>query len=310
MLRAARSRPASASTLDDRSEKVNLKIREAQLQKIPYMLVVGDREAAERRRVGAQPQARRPGRQARRGFPGRHPEAHRFQGARRVGPDGPHTGAAARDPGGIAGLLRADGLRRAPLPGGAAAGSSQRRVPISVLKPLAGADEGLEENLRSFFEQDYPDFEMLFAVRDAERPGRRAWSRDCAASTRDVPRAADRDRRAALPQRQGLQPGPHAGRGAPRPAGDERQRHPRDAGHAARDRRGVPGPAAGRWPPVPTGRFRAASFWSTLEAIGMNTEFLGGVLVARIVEGMKFAVGPTIVARQRGAARASAASTG
>lgn len=31
--------------LDDRSEKVNLKIREAQLQKIPYMLVIGDREA-------------------------------------------------------------------------------------------------------------------------------------------------------------------------------------------------------------------------------------------------------------------------
>ena len=31
--------------LDDRSEKVNLKIREAQLQKVPYMLVVGDREA-------------------------------------------------------------------------------------------------------------------------------------------------------------------------------------------------------------------------------------------------------------------------
>jgi threonyl-tRNA synthetase len=30
--------------LDDRSEKVNLKIREAQLMKIPYMLVVGDRE--------------------------------------------------------------------------------------------------------------------------------------------------------------------------------------------------------------------------------------------------------------------------
>jgi threonyl-tRNA synthetase len=32
-------------TLDDRSEKVNLKIREAQLQKVPYMLVIGDREA-------------------------------------------------------------------------------------------------------------------------------------------------------------------------------------------------------------------------------------------------------------------------
>jgi threonyl-tRNA synthetase len=32
------------ATIDERSEKVNLKIREAQLQKIPYMLVVGDRE--------------------------------------------------------------------------------------------------------------------------------------------------------------------------------------------------------------------------------------------------------------------------
>jgi threonyl-tRNA synthetase len=33
------------ANLDDRSEKVNLKIREAQLQKVPYMVVVGDREA-------------------------------------------------------------------------------------------------------------------------------------------------------------------------------------------------------------------------------------------------------------------------
>jgi threonyl-tRNA synthetase len=32
-------------TVDDRSEKVNLKILQAQQQKIPYMLVVGGREA-------------------------------------------------------------------------------------------------------------------------------------------------------------------------------------------------------------------------------------------------------------------------
>jgi threonyl-tRNA synthetase len=33
--------------LDARQEKINYKIREAQLQKVPYMLVIGDREAAD-----------------------------------------------------------------------------------------------------------------------------------------------------------------------------------------------------------------------------------------------------------------------
>jgi threonyl-tRNA synthetase len=43
---AAKLRAAGIRTdVDARSEKVNLKIREAQLQKVPYMLVVGDREA-------------------------------------------------------------------------------------------------------------------------------------------------------------------------------------------------------------------------------------------------------------------------
>ncbi len=36
------------AVLDERPEKVNYKIREAQLQKVPYMLVIGDREAADR----------------------------------------------------------------------------------------------------------------------------------------------------------------------------------------------------------------------------------------------------------------------
>jgi threonyl-tRNA synthetase len=33
--------------VDERQEKIGFKIREAQLQKIPYMLVVGDKEAAD-----------------------------------------------------------------------------------------------------------------------------------------------------------------------------------------------------------------------------------------------------------------------
>src|SRR5262249_49384553 len=37
-----------------------------------------------------------------------------------------------------------------------------------------------------------------------------------------------------------------------------------------------------------------------------NTEFLGGILVARMLEGMKFAVGPTIAARRRTLSRIGA----
>src|SRR5713226_9467208 len=42
--------------------------------------------------------------------------------------------------------------------------------PVSILKPLSGLDDNLESNLRTFFEQDYPAFEILFAVRDAGDP--------------------------------------------------------------------------------------------------------------------------------------------
>src|SRR5271163_916727 len=45
--------------------------------------------------------------------------------------------------------------------------ADSQAAPISVLKPLSGVDEGLEANLCSFFEQDFLEFEILFAVRTA-----------------------------------------------------------------------------------------------------------------------------------------------
>jgi ceramide glucosyltransferase len=39
-------------------------------------------------------------------------------------------------------------------------------------------------------------------------------------------------------------------------------------------------------------------FWSILDAVGMSVEMTAGVLVANLVEGMKFGLGPTIVVRK------------
>src|SRR5579885_702629 len=47
---------------------------------------------------------------------------------------------------------------------------SRTAPPVSVLKPLSGVDDGLEENLAAVFRQRYGEFEILFAVRSAKDP--------------------------------------------------------------------------------------------------------------------------------------------
>lgn len=43
-------------------------------------------------------------------------------------------------------------------------------APVSVLKPLKGMEAGLEQNLRAFFELEYPQFELIYSVADAQDP--------------------------------------------------------------------------------------------------------------------------------------------
>ncbi len=42
--------------------------------------------------------------------------------------------------------------------------------PISILKPLRGADPRMYEAFRSHYLQDYPEFEIIFGVADANDP--------------------------------------------------------------------------------------------------------------------------------------------
>ena len=169
--------------------------------------------------------------------------------------------------------------------------------PISILKPLSGVDLDLEQNLRTFFEQKYKVFELLFAVRSdddpaievVERlratfpaipsrlivtgeppyPNAKVFSleRMSAAARYDLLVMADSDVRVT----------PYLLATIAAEFQDPK------AGLVTCPYRAVPGP----------------SFWSVLEAIGLNTEFLGGVVVARLLDGMRFALGPTITARRQ-----------
>lgn len=170
--------------------------------------------------------------------------------------------------------------------------------PVSVLKPLHGLDDGLEENLRSFFEQDYPQFELLFAARREEDAGL-ALARKLSAEyphvparffvTGEPPYANAKVWSLEIMMREARHDllvmsdsDIRAGRGMLRTLAAEFS-DPR-LGVATCPYRAVPG----------------RSFWSLLEALGMNTEFWGGCFVARLVErGVHFAVGPTIAARRR-----------
>lgn len=174
--------------------------------------------------------------------------------------------------------------------------TSDRLAPVSVLKPLAGVDHGLESNLRSFFEQDHPDFELLFAVRDGDDPAIPVVE----ALQKQFPARASRLIVTGEP------PYPNA-------KVFSLDRMLAEARHdllvmSDSDIRIAPGflqsvasefsdPNIG----VATCPYRAIagrSLWSNLEAEGMNTEFLAGLLVARMLEGVKFAVGPTLAARK------------
>lgn len=171
------------------------------------------------------------------------------------------------------------------------------RAPISVLKPLCGLDEGLEENLRSFFVQDYAQFEILFAVHRADDPAvavvekvksefagkietRLIVSGDSpipnakAFSLNQLVREAHHNLLVMTDSDVRVTPGFLARLGA--------ELQDAQVGMITCPYRAVEGP----------------SRWSRLEAIGINTEFIGGVLVARMIEGMKFALGCTIAIRR------------
>ena len=170
------------------------------------------------------------------------------------------------------------------------------RPPVTVLKALHGDEPDLEQNLSSFFVQDYPEYEILFCARHGNDLGLQAARRVAAR----FPQVKARILTCGEP------PWPNA-----RTFSFEIMR--REAAHqilvsSDSDVRVGPDYLASVVAPLAdpnvgmvTSLYRGVTrhgLWAQLEAMGMSVEMTSGVLVADTVEGMKFALGPSMVMRQ------------
>jgi ceramide glucosyltransferase len=168
--------------------------------------------------------------------------------------------------------------------------------PVTIFKPIHGAEEQLAANLDSFFLQDYPDYEVIFGVRDMQNPAARvaeevrsryphipskmilsgpptypnakvfSLEKMIAASTRSYFIISDSDVRVAAGFLRNTIP----------PLLDP------NVGLVTCMYRGIP----------------ASDFWSWLEALGLSVEMSSGVMVADMMEGMRFALGPAMAVRR------------
>jgi ceramide glucosyltransferase len=167
---------------------------------------------------------------------------------------------------------------------------------VSIFKPLHGNEPRLEENLESFFLQNYPAFEIVFGCRNAadpalavvERlrqrhpdiaarvvlsgeppwPSAKVWSLEnmIASSTNQYLVISDSD----------VLVRPDFVRNVIPPLLDPQN------GLVTCLYEGIPAP----------------DFWSRLEALGMSVEMSSGVVTADMLEGMQFALGPVMAVRR------------
>ena len=170
--------------------------------------------------------------------------------------------------------------------------------PVTLLKPVHGAEPGLEAHLATFFEQDYPEYEILFCARSAQDAGletaRRVAARYPRVAAKFLSTGGQPDyinaKVASLERMEteaahailvisdsDVRVGPDYLRAVVLPFADER------VGAMCCPYRGV---AA------------EGGLWARLEAVGMSVEMTSGVLAARAMEGMKFVLGPTMAFRR------------
>jgi ceramide glucosyltransferase len=167
---------------------------------------------------------------------------------------------------------------------------------VTVTKPVHGLEPQLRENIESFFRQDYPSFEILFGADTAD---------DAALAVVNEVRA----RYPQIPSRvivHGESPWPNPQTYSLHCLSKEAKHDvivatDSDVEAAPSYLREVVTPLLRPGVGMTTCLYRgknAGDFWSNQTAMLMSVEEPAGVLVANLLEGMKFGLGPTIGVRK------------
>lgn len=167
---------------------------------------------------------------------------------------------------------------------------------VTLLKTLCGLEPQLEQNLESFFTQDYPAYEIVFGTRDNLDPALRIVEKLRA----KYPKVPVKIAFSGPPDR------PNAKvcslmKMVPLATTDLFNISDSDVHVEPNYLREIMAPFADPKVGMVTCLYRGVptgGLWSRLEALGMSVEMTSGAIVANTLEGMKFALGPTMVGRR------------
>ncbi|MCU1300832.1 MAG: putative ceramide glucosyltransferase [Candidatus Sulfotelmatobacter sp.] len=177
----------------------------------------------------------------------------------------------------------------------AAVTSDAHFPPVSILKPVHGLEAQLKENIESFYVQDYPDYEILFAADHADDPAlevaREVSARYPGIKTKILITNANWPNPVVQSFHIMAEAASHEILVTTDSDVEVSRNYLREVTAPLHD------PQVGMVTCVYRGK-NVAGFFSGLTAIGMSVEMTAGVVVANLLEGMKFGLGPTTVVRK------------
>jgi len=173
--------------------------------------------------------------------------------------------------------------------------------PVSVLKPLHGTEPGMERNLETFFEQQYPQFELLFCARQETDEGLKL----AAKVAERYPHVQAKFVTCGEPK-----PKFHNAKVYSLAKLDSIAKNDNyitsdadvrvEPDYLARMVQNLKDPRVGLASCVYLGTaHEEAGLASKLDAVGKSVEMTSGVLVADMIEGTKFALGATMATRRK-----------